>query len=413
MSCGNSIIHKSISERKMTLRPKEKVHIAICEYDPPFKDGRVSRVKCLGEYLSENNCQVTIYSFGPETKTFSSPQGDLVQIKYPGLALLEKASGGESKVKSALIDLIKKMSRLVFPDRYIFGIYRLSREISKRSTCADTLIVSAPQFSILLLLLFNISKKVSFIDYRDLWSGNPIFTSVVTKRLAAFIEALAIKRCNGLLVTTEEASMYMRKFKKEVITMYNGVPLRDKELVGALRRNRIRGVKKIIKYFGSLGNKRDCKNFLRACSKSKGLEIKLYGNIDSEHKAINPGFYHGFVDKKAMYEESLDSDMIMIVILKEEHAEYAIPGKIYEAMITGVPVLIYCPSNALALKYLQENEYSYYHIDSDLDCTQEKIQRHLSIIESKDFRVSNPADVRVRVREDEYKKLLSAIEIHA
>lgn len=394
----------------MTTQTKCKVHIAICEYDPPFKDGRINRVKYLGDFLSKNNCQVTIYSFGPQTKEFSSQNTNLIQIKYPGLSLVENSKSTDSTIKKTTVNLIKKASRLIFPDRYILGIHKLANEIKKRSNENDILIVSAPQFSILLLLLSGIKRKASYIDYRDLWSGNPIFTNRLTKHLAKIIEQVSAKKCTEIIVTTDEASTQVRHLNKKTLTIYNGIPSEDLDLAEGIHKKTSHRQIKTITYFGSLGNKRNCKSLIHACNNDPNLNLKLYGNIDHEHKSINPSYYHGFADKRKMYEEAINSDFILIVILKEEHAEFAIPGKIYEAMITKNPILIYCPPNSLALKYLIEKNHPHHHINSETSNSQEEIGKHLALLHSKKF--PHATSHSVHIREKEYAKLLSSIECH-
>ena len=59
-------------------------------------------------------------------------------------------------------------------DRYIFDVFRAFYILRKRITPADTIFISMPWFSVLLLGFLPCKKLI--LDFRDLLIGNPIFS---------------------------------------------------------------------------------------------------------------------------------------------------------------------------------------------------------------------------------------------
>lgn len=395
---------------------KKRVHIVICEYDPPFKDGRVSRIKALSKYLSENNFDVNIYSMGEKTDVVKNNYALLYQIKYPGMGLVSENNNGKNN-NSLIIHYIKVLTRYIFPDRYIFGLPAMIKVIGSNINKDENIIISVPWFSCLLVLLSRVFLRKSInivIDYRDLWSNNLIFINNITRFIARFVEKKVLRNVRAVLVTTKPAATYMKKLCDDVIVVRNGISIHDlsiiEELSNKKQKSNIKKQPFMISYFGNLGNKRVCVEFLKVLQEG-GNDLQLYGSVDRRHRVSLPGAYMGFLDKKSMYETIIKSDFVMVVILKEENDLYAIPGKVYEMIATGTPIILYTTDSSLTLEYLREIDYPFIYFNVD---------KSYSILETNqslcEF-VNNKNNVNklwlkknTVIREKEYNSILSILK---
>lgn len=389
------------------------VNISICEYSPPYMDGRIARIQSLAKYLNSHGIEVNIYSFGPSNSKKDLGYCNLYQVEFPGMNFVDHSSSNSPSYW--YVRLLKKITDYIYPDRYILLVNRLVNLVSENMISGSFLILSVPRFSLLFILLFRRIIKSNckiYVDYRDLWSNNKIFTNSITRLLTTFIERKLLKNVCGIITTTDSAANYMRKIHNNVLVVSNGVASSDVELITKLK-NELnvklktgRNIRNHMSYFGTLGNKRDCVNFLRKLM-DIGIELNLYGNIDRRHKTLLPDTFKGFLDKPEMFRKCITTDFILIVITADENDQFAIPGKIYESVVTCTPIVLYSSSSSLACKYLKDIDYPFALFEIDEDYSLEIIQERLDNLLKKSHLSSYQH--KYVVREDEYRKLVNFI----
>ena len=284
----------------------------------------------------------------------------------------QEASKKDSRYRLLFSNLLKLISNLIFPDRYIFSLLAVSRKLRSELKEGQTLIISLPRFSPLILCAFPmlIPKGVNIIlDYRDLWVNNKIFVNnFITKSLSGFIERRALSRCSLVMVTTDSAQEYFNTLGHDAIVISNGITKADIDNIYLLRQNSVISTKSpskiMLGYFGNLGGNRDCKNLIYLLKDNK-FRLSVYGNLDSDHLLACQDSYKGNLSRDECLIKSSHCDVLMVVIRKAENSDYAIPGKIYECVAFDKPIIIFCPSDAVALSYLQNINYPHFHIDSE------------------------------------------------
>ena len=395
-----------------------RVNILVFEYEPLFTDGRVVRVKSLINYLLDIGVQVSLFSLGDRNSVQRTNEFVHHQIKYPGMGRVNKAGDSNAPRHNRWInDIIKSVGRLVFPDRYVFSLVSIVGRLRSELADGDILIISMPWFSSIILCAFPmlLAKRINMVlDYRDLWSNNPIFVHGAVRRLfARWIERRALSRARLVAVTTVGAKEYFARMGYHAIHISNGITQAD--MNGILKQcpNRIGGTSNteptVLGYFGVLGGNRDCLNLLKLLFENR-LALRVYGRLDTEHLLACQDSFKGSLSREDCFVEASRCDALMVVIRKAENSDYAIPGKIYESIAMRKPIILYCPTEALALTYLRDIEYPHLHIDSEDDgiinyslITQ--ILKFYGTYAGRELR----GEWAVPIREREYERLLDIL----
>ncbi|MDP2760787.1 MAG: hypothetical protein Q8O64_10375 [Sideroxyarcus sp.] len=385
-----------------------KIHVIILNYEPQFSDGRVVRVKALVRYLALKGKDVYLYSFSNVSQTTKKDGFTHVEVKYPGMGMLmsDRPVGRESNVMKRMVLAI---SRVIYPDRYLFGIPLIHGRLQKNVSRGDALILSCPWFSVLLLALYPIvlRKKLKLIlDYRDLWVNNPIFARGSVQRLiASWLEGVVLKRSCAVSVTTTSAAKYFEVKGARTILVSNGINLSDFSKISSINCQLSEDSHRLkLGYFGNIGNKRDCKDLLQNIIDAK-IELSLYGNLDLAHLVVCGQSYHGKLDRDESLLRASECSFLLIVIRKNENSDFAIPGKVYECILLRKPILLYCPSDALVLTYLVELSYPHFHVESEKNVDLHScIQQFVIFSKSLDYSSLNK-HYEVPIREHEFSKL--------
>ena len=364
------------------------IYLAIANFIPEFNDGRVKRIHALYDYLKENGFDCRTISLGP-ADNFSSDH-----FKFKSKFL--KISTDSVKETSLGLSVLKKLSRLLFfPDRYIFASISLFIKLKRIITESDTLVISVPWFSFL-ILSFVRCKKI--VDFRDLYVGNPIFSNLYFLDYVFF--KLCLSRVDEIWVTTESAKSHIQQFiDSPVKIVRNGITSSQSFFIDDhYFQPEINPPVLNLSYFGNIGGKRDLSNICNHLSKFSKLE--LYGNISADSFSKYSKFYRGSLSWEEMVLKICKSHFVIVSISHEEHAEYAIPGKIYELIYIGVPLIIHTCVNSSVLSFLTKISYPYIFFDSQGDYfPSEQILR--------DFLNSNFESQRYLVlRDNEFKKAI-------
>jgi len=398
------------------------ITILILEYEPLFTDGRVVRMRFFSEYLRDKGAQVSIIHLSNTNYEKKENGITTYGLKYPGLSNVARVrKSNSSRAGNWLFEFVRKLSQLVFPDRYLFSVVRLSKKIRQICKAGDTLVVSMPRFSPLLIFCFD--KLVPFnvnviFDYRDLWVNNRIFVrNKIENWLAKKIEKKALSRAKGVMVTTNPAKGYFNKQGiEDVWLVRNGISLRDYDTIRSENQGRSLVKKPIEKelhdvavgYFGNIGHRRNAEALFKVL-KSLNVDLRVFGALDEKHRLICGESYKGSVDRTQALKEASQCDVLVVVIRAAEDSSYAMPGKLFEYMALNKPILLFCPPDALIAVWLSKYHYPHVLVNSELpDFGLSTLNQQLINL----YRNSGSNTVEkeaVPIREHEYNKVYDAI----
>lgn len=343
---------------------QKTVHIIIYNYLPLFKDGRVNRTQYLIEYLlKEFNYKIRVYTLGLiNDKITISDNYVIHQIRSKGIRLMLGSENLQNKkpVPSKLKNLIKQFLILdIFFFQFI-NIYKCVKSYLKQD---DIVYLSVPWFSALLNLLWLKSNQNIVVDYRDALVDNPIFSrNNFQNSLHRYIEKILLRKASEILITTPSARSKFRKDRTNLVR--NGVSNRELTLIRKSKKASNKRSKKDFIYFGSIGNKRKAPELFSYFNEVK-LDYEIYGAVDQQHKMIIKNKFKGFLDISHLYRKIYDFRSVLVIILPDEDSENAIPGKVYQIIATGVPILLYSDRKSATKKFLESINYVFLFMDCE------------------------------------------------
>lgn len=378
---------------------QKTVHIIIYNYLPLFKDGRVNRTQYLIEYLlREYNYDVRVYTLGINNNTVAISDNYVIhQISSKGVRLMLGMDNSENKksVPSKLKNLIKQFLILdIFFFQFI-NIYKCIRHYLKQD---DIIYLSVPWFSALLNLIWLKSNQNIIVDYRDVLVDNPIFTrNNIQNSIHRVIQKILLNKASEILVTTPSAQSKFRKNKTNLVR--NGVSNIELSLIKKAQNLNDNKSKKDLIYFGSIGNKRKIPELFSYFNEVK-LDYEIYGSIDQEHKLIIKNKFKGFLDISHLYRKIYDFKSVLVIILPDEDSENAIPGKVYQIIATGVPILLYSDCKSATKKFLESINYVFLFMDCE-----ESFKNNLDICNLLNSLPTDANFKNIVKRESEYGKI--------
>lgn len=345
------------------------IQIFIANYKPEFSDGRVQRVMALEEHLRSKSIAHQIISFGPTShETFDEIKLRSFILKY-FLRSHNRIEKTMSKIslKSLLYNKLRiLLTKISVPDIYVYDVLLNYRKVKKIRKPGATVILSVPWFS---LLLFSrvFRNNYLILDFRDLYIDNPLFQKFSV--LDRFIFKHGLRNANEIWVTTAPAKKILELGTSKVVKVVpNGV---SESMITKIRlANQMSSGEKLnlrIGYFGNLGGQRQFTKFFENCIRSDNVSVVGAGNFDAAHAEIFGQQYLGFLDKDELYSNINTCDIIIVCITKDEHSDYAIPAKIYEALCFGRPILLNAPVNSAAQQLLESLCYPFLMVSGD-DC---------------------------------------------
>jgi len=373
------------------------LYIFIANYYPEFKDGRVKRVQALEKYLLKNKKNYKVISLGEKTKdeTHSFKFKSEVLKKV----LSRNIAWGNSKSASLFNrNLLKILNHLVWPDRYFFDSMRLYFYMKKKITSDDVIFISSPWFSFL-IFAFLPTKNI-FLDFRDLYLGNKIFSKI------PFLDSIFLKKAlsksQKIFVTNKSAQINLKHLDQSlnVAVVPNGITEAQFNFIKTIKNNlEVNTSTNLIGHFGNLGGKRNALDFLSAISRSDS-QLRLVGNFAHEYIILFGDCCSDILPWEDMIKSALECEYLLVIIREDEHAEFAIPGKVYEYIALQKPIILYSPKNAAVRLFLLEINYKHAWVDSE-----EHIEKQFNIhdIEFKGLLECEPV-IRERYFEKEFSQ---------
>lgn len=374
------------------------LYIFIANYKPEFVDGRVQRVHAIEKYFQSKNVDYKVVSLGTKNEE------DLHSIKFASKVLIQSQKTQNKKVANEDLflnikyKLFRLLNKIVWPDRYVIDSLKLYSYIRKEITQKDTILISVPWFSFL-LFSFLPCKNI-YLDFRDLYLGNKIFSRI--KFLDKALLKTAIAKTKKIIVTTYQAKEQLEliSYSKDIAVIPNGITENQYDFIKNFRTSSQDNTKKnLIGYFGNLGGKRDAFDLLSMISKSN-LQMRLVGSLSEEYLEKYKEFCSENLQWEDMIKSAMECEYLLVIIREDEHAEFAIPGKVYEYIALQKPIILYSPKNAAVRLFLLEINYKHAWVDSE-----EHIEKHFNIhdIEFKGLLECEPV-IRERYFEKEFSQ---------
>jgi glycosyltransferase involved in cell wall biosynthesis len=351
--------------------------LLIAYYFPPFGGGASVRLHNFAKYLPHYGVTPVVLTVGEQYYEEIYRDPTLLQEYAPEVTIHRTAvlfgakikrakaqaycSGGDLGLVSRLKRNVKRKIRNLFvPDEQIFWLpiaLLQARKLLKQNL-VKAIVATGPPFSGHLLgaLTSRICKIPLILDYRDLWTENPFMSGrgvviAVNRRL----EALTIRQADKIICTnTAAAHAIARRFhlaEGKTVVIENGFDADSISRAEKKSTSQRRTLK--LNYLGSLTKDRSPYYFLASLKKATAanpgvdLEVGFVGFVAEDHVRLVQDMglqgyvkFHGPVSKEmAMDIMCNDSDVLLVLQRRSEGGATAIPGKIYEYLATGKPII--------------------------------------------------------------------------
>jgi len=371
----------------------EKKVLIITYYWPPSGGSGVQRWLKFVKYLPQFGWKP--YVFTPANPSFESRDETLLKdipteaeiIRFPiwePYSLFNILSGNKrnpgtfvpGNSKSSVFQKVSVWIRGNFfiPDPRIFWVrpsVKFLSEYLKRNQIA-TVITTGPPHSIHLIGLKLKKKNPSLnwlADFRDPWSEWGFLDSVRVGTIARWLhrrlEKKVLQNANEVITITP---FYVRQLERlsgrKVNLLTNGFDEEDFKNFKVVKSHKF-----LVRHIGIVNEKCDPRPFMRAVAKWCNEDEKIKQLIRVEFVgAVHPAFkeyvsadetfslvtvFTGTVPHQALMEIYASSAVLVLVLNGYKDAEGYMPGKLFEYMATGIPVLGVGPVNGDAADLLR------------------------------------------------------------
>lgn len=380
--------------------PRDKVLLISC-YFPPAGGIQVQRALSIARYLPDHGFDVVVLTSRAAVPTNDPGLLKLIPAQVevhrtwtlePPFQLRKKLWSKISeptksdRPKSALIARAKsivarRIKQLLSPDPqvlwYPFAVRRAAQLIRKRKI--QTVIVTAPPFSSFLIankLKRQFPSLRVIADIRDEWLEYILkefgFRDAAIAQRAAQIERTTVESCERVVNVSSTShqlirSRYPDQTKEKFALIPNGY---DPASFSGFQRRPHNVGRLVITYTGTIYKPASPQKLLDAldglteiCS---AFEIRFVGRVAEEFdRSIFEGRRSairltGFVPQKEAIRCMEESDILLLPWTDR----FNIPGKLFEYLVTGIPILALCPVGSDVQHIIQETS-SGWHVNTD------------------------------------------------
>ncbi len=366
--------------------------LIVAYYFPPFGGGAIARMHSFVKYLPATGITPIILTAEPHfyesyylDENLLADYEQNIEIYRAGVLfgdLIRKAKTTTPSVSNrdashvSLSHRLKSLVKIMMvPDEQIFWVpkaIRLGEKVIETHKI-DAIIASAPPFSAHLVgaslaRRFNIPL---LLDYRDLWSNNAFYASGrVRNTIFRWFERYTIRAADKLVVTNaaarriQSASFDLAADKIAIIE--NGFDAKPIQ-VNFSRTMKGQPEKFKVRYIGSLTRHRTPEYFLRAAKRfchlhpDVALEISFIGYAAPCHQNLTKSLnldgivrFFGPVSQERAIEFMVNSEILLLLQRNTEGGSTAIPGKLYEYLASGIPVLTADDAGGATTEFLKQ-----------------------------------------------------------
>ncbi len=264
--------------------------------------------------------------------------------------------------------LTKLLAQLFLVFYLIFNILTKGLRIIKDEDIEILLAYSSTDITLLAsYFLHKITKKPIYLFFYDLYKGNK--KSFFYKYLSDFLEPLLFKDAERVFVMNEPLKRYyQKKYNRKVFVIHNSVLINDREKIK--NKSNFSKIFTIV-YTGTIywAQISAIKNLIKAIEEIKNLDIVLY--LYTPHDKNYLTRKRIFQTKKVILKKGLPSEMekvqvgadaLFVPLSFNTRFPFLInsssPGKTYEYMASGRPILIHAPKDSYISKYAKRNKFA-------------------------------------------------------
>lgn len=359
--------------------------LVVSHYFPPVGGAGVQRAAKFVKYLPQFGWKpIVLTAENPSVPVFDEsllrdiPEETVIvrtKTLEPSYAVKESLgkrpasdSSLKQKVSSAFRSLVKS---LLLPDPQVLwwpnAAWKMFRLLKEEKV--DLVFATAPPFSVLVLatVVGRLRKIPVVVDFRDEWVfARNHLENAQRGRFAQwvdhFLEGYVVSKCSGFVAATQSYvdGIYHRHpkvFRDKGLAITNGY---DEDDFTTIVKIPSEGEKKKINilYTGTVWKATSLKPFLLALkqaliiapSLNHKMVFTLIGRVVGEEKEIldDPIFLNiinimGYRKHRETIQEMFDADVLLLTLSDIPGSEKIIPGKTFEYMATGKPILAITP----------------------------------------------------------------------
>ena len=358
-----------------------KALIVVYDFPPEIGGGGVMRTVKAVKYLRETRWQPVVLTVErqdtlmPDPALLEQVAGVPVHRCRDWICRFNRkeealpAAGGEGKSSGGFKGAAKEwLKEILVPDRragWLLPALRLGLRLLRREGIELIYATAPPQTPLLVgYLLSLLTGKKLVLDYRDAWGGNALFASNRRWKnaLNGWLEKRILARASLVLATTPAMAADLRERGAAVELLYNGF---DREDLRQVAPRPLSPGKLNCVYLGGFDGHRTAAYFVRALD---GLEEAVRERLafhfvgpNGPQEAARLGevqgtevHLHGSVPHGEALRFLLAADLLLIFIYPEEDSDRAIPGKIFEYLAAGKPILAFCEEQSALGRLLRE-----------------------------------------------------------
>lgn len=214
-------------------------------------------------------------------------------------------------------------------------------------------------------LLHKATKKPFFLYFYDLYYGNK--SSFIYRTLAYFLEPRLFKSAEKIFVMNELLKEhYEKKYNREVFVIRNSIAIED--YPKPIEKKDNSPIFKIV-FTGAVywAQSQAIRNLIKAVNNLKDKNIQFWIYTTYDKKAIHEqGIFEGgrvffaSCGPSEAPEVQRNADVLFVPLSFEKENALLIntssPGKTYEYLISGRPILIHAPKDSYIARYAKEND---------------------------------------------------------
>lgn len=359
----------------------KKILIVTSQFPPYCKSlGGVIRLVSFSKKLLQNNCSVTVLSRKNNDFNYFGYKNIINEID---LSYVNKTYKPLKKVNKKKTKIHNRSYIARFKDffsrfgidyntpyliKYLYNIYLLNKKIR-----LDTIIVSAPPFSLFLLIFgvrFFFKNKIIF-DFRDGWNTRFKINNNILFLISKFIEKNALKFTDEIITSTkvikDDLAHYFNINLKRITLITNGY----EQIISDINIKKKERLSKFIKvgYFGMINDNsesyRDI-NIIYSMLKNKILRSKFnfyfWGEADIKSKDIRKEknfFFNGNLTHIQAIKKMFEMDYLLIIHTEEKTAKEVITGKFYDYLSTKKKIIVISKGETLVGKIVKKNNFGF------------------------------------------------------
>jgi hypothetical protein len=381
--------------------------LIITYYWPPAGGPGVQRWLKFAKYLPEFGIEPVIYT--PENPSYSvidksllNEVQDLKVIRtkiWEPYQIAEKLNPKAKDYKAGHFEKSQNQSFLTklsvfirgnffIPDARKFWIKPSVKFLEKYLTenQIETIITTGPPHSLHLigLKLKQANFRLKWLaDFRDPWTQisyhSELKLTESSKKQHENLEKSVLKNADCVIATSfTDAENYQKLGAKRVEVITNG--FEESDFLSQTANRKPQTGKFTITYSGSLEIARNPENLWKVLSELKSensefaddLELEFVGNLSHEvensthnYNLTNDLIKTGYISHKESIDKILNSNLLLITNFPDEKSKGIIPGKLFEYLATGNPILAIGPSGGDVEKILDETKAGKYFLHSE------------------------------------------------